>query len=513
MTSAGLDTRSIVLTGFMGTGKSTIGRLVAAQLGFDFVDTDVLIEERHGPIATIFARQGEDAFRSIEREIAAELAAARRLVVATGGRLMLDPANVASLGRNGRVYCLVATPEEILERVTGDSVRVERPLLAVADPFRRIVDLLAERGPDYRRFAQLDTTGRSPEVVAGDIVALATSDPEAFAVVGPGGSWQLSVGTALLPFVRQLAGIDGALVVVTDVESARLHLPSCPTPDLVVTLASGPRGPDVLDAARHQVHDALTRLGSATIMSLGDRGVAVTAASAAATYRGGVDLVHCPTDLIAMVTAVVDEAHRQPRAVVADVATVQALDRRHFSAGMVEVLKWGLIGAAALVDGLEQGEWHTGEPARPPALLDLRTLVVATAQIVAETRLEARRRDLLGLGQDVASTFGLPDMERLDREQAVHGESLALGLIATCRLSALLGHCPVTLAGRVERLIESLGVPTTLPPTFDPRAASRSARRQAGGRRLVLLRDVGDPFVATEVPDAALLEVLESLQT
>ena len=169
------DSRNIVLTGFMGTGKTTVGRLLAEQLGYEFVDTDVVIEERHGKIADVFRTVGEEAFRRIERELAAELADRVRLVISTGGRMMLDPQNVANLSRNGRVFCLVATPDEIFDRVTNDPSPIERPLLSVPDPRQRIVELLAERSPDYRRFAQLTTdavsadSGRLGSRRAGDV--------------------------------------------------------------------------------------------------------------------------------------------------------------------------------------------------------------------------------------------------------------------------------------------------------------------------------------------------------
>ena len=126
---AASDSRNIVLTGFMGTGKTTVGRLLAEQLGYEFVDTDVVIEQRHGKIADVFRSVGEEAFRNIERELAAELADRVRLVISTGGRMMLDPQNVANLSRNGRVFCLVATPDEIVDRVTNDPSPIERPLL------------------------------------------------------------------------------------------------------------------------------------------------------------------------------------------------------------------------------------------------------------------------------------------------------------------------------------------------------------------------------------------------
>lgn len=162
---------NVVLTGFMGTGKTTVGRLLAERLGYRFVDTDAVIESRHGPISDIFATHGEEHFRQLERVIAKELAVQSDLVVATGGRLMLDAVNAAALGSNGRVFCLTASADEVLRRVGGDSEGSERPLLAAADRLRRIAGLLAERAAGYLRFEQVDTEGRAPEEIVSDLVA------------------------------------------------------------------------------------------------------------------------------------------------------------------------------------------------------------------------------------------------------------------------------------------------------------------------------------------------------
>ena len=153
------DSRNIVLTGFMGTGKTTVGRLLAEQLGYEFVDTDQVIEQRHGKVADIFREMGEETFRTIEREVASELADRRRLVISTGGRMMLDPRNVASLSRNGRIFCLVATPDAIFDRIAGDPSQIERPLLSVPDPRQRIVELLAERSPAIAASLRSTPTG------------------------------------------------------------------------------------------------------------------------------------------------------------------------------------------------------------------------------------------------------------------------------------------------------------------------------------------------------------------
>ena len=169
--STRVERPNVVLTGFMGTGKTTVGRLLAHRLQYEFVDTDVLIEARGETIAEIFRSRGEDAFREIEHALAADLAARRGLVVSTGGRMMLDPRNDASLGRSGRVFCLVASPDAILARVHRDDPRRERPLLSVGDPRARIVELLAERAAGYARFEQVETDGREPGAVVDDIEA------------------------------------------------------------------------------------------------------------------------------------------------------------------------------------------------------------------------------------------------------------------------------------------------------------------------------------------------------
>jgi shikimate kinase len=97
---------NVVLTGFMGTGKTTVGRMLAKRLGYEFVDTDGLIESRQArSVARIFEESGEASFRAMEKEVAAELSARERLVISTGGRMLLDPDNLRALSGNGRVYC------------------------------------------------------------------------------------------------------------------------------------------------------------------------------------------------------------------------------------------------------------------------------------------------------------------------------------------------------------------------------------------------------------------------
>jgi shikimate kinase len=161
---------NVVLTGFMGTGKTTVGRTLAARLGAEFVDTDALVEQRHGPIPAIFAEHGEERFRALERELAEELSQRSGLVVSTGGRMMVDPVNAELLAARGVVVCLTATPETIHARV-GRSID-SRPMLRGGDARARIETLLAERAPAYARFTQVTTDDRDVDEIVDEIVAL-----------------------------------------------------------------------------------------------------------------------------------------------------------------------------------------------------------------------------------------------------------------------------------------------------------------------------------------------------
>lgn len=163
---------NLVLIGFMGTGKSTIGKLCADRLGYGYFDSDAVIEAQAGcSITQLFARQGEAAFRSLEKQVLAALSARSDVVIATGGGAVQDPENATTLRANGRIVLLTATPECILARIHDAATR---PLLANApDPHARIAALLAEREAAYRRAAHhgIDTTDRTPEAVAEDVLA------------------------------------------------------------------------------------------------------------------------------------------------------------------------------------------------------------------------------------------------------------------------------------------------------------------------------------------------------
>jgi shikimate kinase len=141
--------RNIALIGFMGAGKTTVGAILAQILGFEFLDTDKVIEQRQGRrIPDIFAKEGEPYFRRLESELCAELESATHKVIATGGGLPVNPANLESLRRHAFVACLWASPETLHARVRTQQ---HRPLLLAEDPLARIRELLALRTPAYKQ--------------------------------------------------------------------------------------------------------------------------------------------------------------------------------------------------------------------------------------------------------------------------------------------------------------------------------------------------------------------------
>lgn len=165
----------VFLVGPMGAGKSTIGRLLAAELNLPFLDSDRVIEERTGAdIPWIFDVEGEQGFRDREAAVLSELSLERGIVLATGGGIVLRDENRRAMKASGPVFYLTASVEQLLERTSKDK---KRPLLQVDNPEQKIVELIEQRDPLYREVADfvIDTNRRTPKAVAQEIAGLAES--------------------------------------------------------------------------------------------------------------------------------------------------------------------------------------------------------------------------------------------------------------------------------------------------------------------------------------------------
>jgi shikimate kinase len=177
---------NIILIGYRATGKTTLARLLAEKLGWQWIDADVEIERRSGKsIARIFSEDGEPVFRDLEAQVIADLCGRDQWVVAAGGGAPLRPESRQAMRASGRVVWLTARPETIHARMSGDATTVgRRPSLTDRGAMEEILHLLHKREPVYREAAhhQVDTEGKWPEDLACEI--LETLHP----AIAPGGA-------------------------------------------------------------------------------------------------------------------------------------------------------------------------------------------------------------------------------------------------------------------------------------------------------------------------------------
>lgn len=517
---------NIILTGFMGTGKTTVGRLLAKQLNYEFIDTDQHIEKQIGcSIAEFFRTEGEVAFRRKESELATTLSEKGGMVISTGGRMMLDPGNAEALSKTGRVFCLIAAPEEILERVSNDSN--VRPLLQGANPLEHIVELMQEREKGYKRFSQFTTSERQPFDIAGELAEFVQGNRDVrLGISAPTLDYEFIVGSGILPFISNLAKVDGSVAIITDQTVEPLYARSCGNVSTIVSVPPGRQHKTL--ATTQAIYEQLLNADfdrSGTIIALGGTVISELAGYIAATYMRGVDCIQCPTSLLAMVDTSIGGkvgidlpqgknligAFKQPKTVIADVATLQSLSPRAFNSGMAEVIKHSLIADSDLLEKVESGRWKPAEGGFQDAA-ELQALVAQAIQvkinIIQEDPYDKGRRAILNFGHTFANAI-----ERLSHHQVTHGEAVAIGMTIASKLSVSLGVCSQTLQERIELVLSSAHLPTRIPADLDCQSILNAMRtdkkKKAGKLNYVLLRDIGDVFVTDAIPEKEVLKVLK----
>ncbi len=521
--------RNIVIAGFMGSGKSSVGRALAERLGLQFVDTDKVIEKRAGmSIPEIFRKRGERFFREMEADLVKELAAKEDLVIATGGGMTVPEENWQLLLGSGVGVVLFAPIDTILEWI-GQS----RPLLQGEREKRRkdAIRLLARRARSYAQFRFMVDTDRPEEETVAEIEAYVRGEPweHVIPVRHPGGVYEIRIRKGLLDDVGvrlRAAGLDGPVVaVVSNTTVAPLYaekvMASLESAGYTPVLVEIPDGEEHKNLRTVQtLYDRFLEAGMdrhSVVLALGGGVTGDIAGFAAATYMRGVPFVQVPTTLLSMVDASVGGktgvdlpqgknlvgAFKQPEAVLIDPAVLETLPGEYFRAGLAEVLKHGLIGNPILFEML----------AGPgPASLEqmLANAIRVKVRIVQEDPFEKGKRAWLNLGHTFAHAW-----ERLSEYSLQHGEAVAMGLVAAARLSERLGIAEERLSDRIEEALERLGLPSQIPDYSPEEAyqAMQNDKKKKGGRlRFVLLRQLGDPVVR-EVDEADVLDVLRVTET
>ncbi len=492
--------RSLVLTGFMGTGKSVVGRRVAEALGRPFVDMDAVLEERLGTtIAAYFASAGEAAFRRAEAELVRELADRPGLVIATGGGALVAEENRCRFLAAATVILLACDPAVLQRRLEGSR---ERPLMAGADPAARIAQLLGKRQAAYDAIPlHLDTTHLSIEEVVERVLRLARLAPSPqplrlFALPATAGGYDVAVGEGLLahagPLLRE-AGAGPRVVVITEPNVQARHGAALQAALDAAGIESrwlgAPSGEAAkANAALQSLYDGLLEAGAdryTTVIALGGGALSDAAGFAAATWMRGLPWVVIPTTLLAQVDAglggkvAIDHpqgknligAFHPPRLVLTDPALLRTLPAAEFRSGLAEVVKHGVIAAPGLFEHLEaEGPEPLGRTV-PEA-------VRVKVDVVAEDPQERGRRAVLNLGHTVGHA-----LERASRFGLRHGEAVSLGMVAVTRLAVRLGVCDPALEPRLRALLARLGLPVR-PPALDPGevwAAMAADKKNRGG--------------------------------
>ena len=343
-----------------------------------------------------------------------------------------------------------------------------------------------------------------------------TSEQHQLTVRAPDGVYDILVGRGLLAGLgAALAerGVRGTVAVVTDTVVGPLHAAMVQTSleqaglrAVVVTLPAGEEA-KTLDTVR-LAYDALldARLGrDTTIVALGGGVIGDLVGFVAATFLRGVAFVQAPTTLLSMVDASVGGkvgvdlpqgknlvgAFKTPRLVLADLAALDTLPSAEAQAGLAEVVKAGLIDDPALFERLEQ-------QGPDPLPWTIARAIEVKQRVVEEDPYEMGRRATLNLGHTFGHAF-----ETVSQYRLRHGEAVAVGLVAAARLSAGLGYADPALEGRIRAVLDGLGLPTRL-SGYDPdailAAMTHDKKKQAGKLRFILLRDVGDVFIASDVP-------------
>jgi 3-dehydroquinate synthetase len=208
--------------------------------------------------------------------------------------------------------------------------------------------------------------------------------------------------------------------------------------------------------------------------------------------------------------------YKQPKAVLADVGTLQTLSWRDFSSGLAEVVKHGLIASSSLLGRIEGTNWDGSHSLLPGMLADLQSLVAQAIQIkidiVQDDPFEEKgKRTFLNLGH----TFGY-GIEYASKGAINHGEAVAMGLVAAARLSHMKGHATTDLGERVEAVVSHIGLQPRIPRQIQPEeilaGMKHDKKKRHSQLRFVLLRDLGAPFVADDVADSEVLEVLRGIR-
>jgi shikimate kinase/3-dehydroquinate synthase len=470
--------RPLVLSGFMATGKSTVGRIIASRLGVPFVDTDAVLAEQTGKgTGELFASEGEARFREREADLLMPMLddPSPRVIGFGGGTVTIPRVRHKALER-ATVVTLTAAAETIIARVPS---LPERPNLLASSPLDRVRDLLALRREAYAEsHATVSTEGRSSEEIADLVLAAAALDTLAMPLGTRTYAVELADGdpARLTAAIQELSPSSVLVVTDTNVQAARgawleRALEGLAVPRHAIAITPGEQSKTLATVSR--IWDEALAFGvdrDALVIAFGGGVVGDLAGFAASTVLRGIRCVQIATSLLSMVDSSVGGktgfdhaagknligAFFQPSRVIVDLEHLTTLPPRERAAGLAEVVKIALVQDVALFELLE----HTAEAVRAgdrEALRPvLRAAIEAKIRVVRDDERESGARALLNLGH----TLGHALETHGGYTRLLHGEAVAVGTVLELAATERLGFTPPGLADRAKALFERLALPT-----------------------------------------------------
>ena len=529
----------LFLIGFAAAGKSTVGRRLAARWSRRFFDLDEVIEEEAGePVPALVARD-QARFRKIE-------AAALRYVIddadrhgdgpviACGGGAAAHGNNLARMREAGLVVTLSIDPRTAVARAGDVS---SRPLLA--RPLRSIIELAESRDPHYRRAHAIVDAGQPLDRVVDDVAAIAVQ----YAALGGQRREAILVGLGerTYPIAIQQTFAEvlaphvpaGRAVIITDDNVAphwlaplraalgERHADPAVTPVFIIPAGEASK----CFATYESLCERLIASGvdrSTTVIAMGGGVVGDLAGFVAATLLRGVPIIHLPTTIVAMTdsaiggkTAIDSAAGKnligafwQPRAVLAALETLTTLPERERRAGFGELWKYALLDGEDMWKAVAAcAEWAAAGGPAPEELAEvIRRSAAYKAQVVVRDERETRGlRILLNLGHTMGHAF-----ETAAAGALLHGEAVALGLVAACRVSERVAGATAELEERVTEALRRSGLSADFESHLGEKAwdaLSLDKKRVGDTVRFIAMKDVGR-CSAVDLPLAELKRIL-----
>jgi shikimate kinase/3-dehydroquinate synthase len=533
---------NIILVGMMGSGKTTVGKLLAKQLGKTFIDSDEEIQRRTGvTIPHIFDVEGETGFRIREGCVIQELLKLDNIVLATGGGAILSANNRPMMKRNGVVVYLKSSVHDLWQRTRHDH---NRPLLQTGNPRAKLQELHDLRDPLYMETADviIHTGKQSVQILLERLqhkledFNQMTGNEMAMQTLHVGlaeRSYPIHIGSGLLNNVEILLPHipHKRAVIVSNTTVAPLYLHG-------LSEKLGSNGVQVQsiilpDGEQYKNGDSLNIIYDALLSARSERSTPLIALGggvigditgyAAATYLRGVPFIQIPTTLLSQVDSSVGGktginhplgknmigAFYQPGVVLADTTTLNTLPDKELRAGIAEVIKYGLIRDLPFLEWLEANMEKL--LARDTGALQyaIERSCRNKAEVVGADERESGERALLNLGH----TFGHAIENGMGYGVWLHGEGVAAGTVMAADLSQRLEWLNSEDVLRVRRLFERAGLPVVGPKLGAEKylqLMGLDKKVEHGKIRFVLLKSLGNAVITSDVPQPLLEQTLEA---